>query len=104
METIVAPHIRLDAAGVAWIEGTATKVLEVVRNKQWDNCTPEQLQPEMPHLSLAQIYAALAYYHDHVEEIEAEIERRGRWVNEMRAQEKNPLSRAELLARLQDRS
>ncbi len=102
METIVAPHIRLDAAGVAWIEGTATKVLEVVLNKELSGNSPEELQPHMPHLSLPQIYAAMAYYHDHVEEIEADIERRHAWAAEMQAQEKDPLTYEEMLARRRD--
>ncbi len=34
----------------------------------------EEITTQLPHLSLAQIYAALAYYHLHVEEIEADIE------------------------------
>ncbi len=34
----------------------------------------EQISTQMPHLNLAQIYAALAYYHLNVEEIEGDIE------------------------------
>jgi hypothetical protein len=32
-----------------------------------------ELQRSHPHLTLAQIYSALAYYHDHKEEIDREI-------------------------------
>ena len=35
--------------------------------------TPEEITTEVPHLSLAQVYAALAYYHANPEEIEADI-------------------------------
>jgi uncharacterized protein (DUF433 family) len=35
--------------------------------------TPEEITTEVPHLSLAQVYAALAYYHANREEIEADI-------------------------------
>jgi uncharacterized protein (DUF433 family) len=35
--------------------------------------TPEEIVTELPHLSLAQIYAALTYYHANREEIEADI-------------------------------
>ncbi len=35
--------------------------------------TPEEIITEVPHLSLAQVYAALAYYHANREEIEADI-------------------------------
>jgi uncharacterized protein (DUF433 family) len=35
--------------------------------------SPEEISTEIPHLSLAQVYAALAYYHANREEIEADI-------------------------------
>ena len=35
--------------------------------------TPEEITTEVPHLSLAQVYAALTYYHANREEIEADI-------------------------------
>lgn len=35
--------------------------------------TPARIVSEFPHLTLADIYAALAYYHDHREEIDADI-------------------------------
>lgn len=34
---------------------------------------PEEIHWQQPHLSLAQIYAALAYYHDHRATMDAEI-------------------------------
>jgi uncharacterized protein (DUF433 family) len=103
MTTTNVPLIRIDAAGVAWIEGTTAKVLEVVLTKLADDLTPEQVQAELPHLSLAQVYAALAYYDAHQAEMDAEIARQRAWVEELRAQEQNPLSRAELQARLRRR-
>jgi len=36
--------------------------------------TAEEIGTQLPHLRLAQIYAALTYYHLHVDEIEADIE------------------------------
>ena len=35
--------------------------------------SPEEIASEIPHLTLAQVYAALAYYHANREEIEADI-------------------------------
>jgi uncharacterized protein (DUF433 family) len=35
--------------------------------------TPDELVREWPHLSLAQIYDALSYYHDHQEEVERHV-------------------------------
>ena len=33
----------------------------------------EEIATQLPHLNLAQVYAALTYYHLHVDEIEADI-------------------------------
>ena len=101
MSTVSVPLIRVDDAGIAWIEGTTTKVIEVALAKLVSELTPEELQAELPHLSLAQIYGALAYYHAHRAEMDADIQRRKRLVEEFRAEEQNPPSRSELLARLQ---
>jgi hypothetical protein len=68
------------------------KVIEVVLAKRASGLNPEELQTELPHLSLAQIYAALAYYHAHRPEMDGEIEQRHRWAQEMRTQEREPLS------------
>ena len=35
--------------------------------------TPEEIADEVGHLSLAQVYAALAYYHANRDEIEADL-------------------------------
>ena len=53
------------------ISGTATSVRAIaIMYKQ--GLTPEEITGELP-LSLAQVYAALAFYHLHTEEIEADI-------------------------------
>jgi uncharacterized protein (DUF433 family) len=68
-------HIRIDDAGVAWIDDTNVKVIEVVVDKLAHGSSAEEMHFQYPHLSLAQIYAALSYYHDHREEIDREVER-----------------------------
>jgi len=68
-------HIRLDAHGVAWIDDTNVKVIEVAVDKLAHHCTPEEMQAQYPHLSLGQIYAALAYYHDHKEKFDEQIQK-----------------------------
>jgi uncharacterized protein (DUF433 family) len=86
MGTAVRAPIVLDERGVAYIAGTTAKVVEVVLNKEWAGQTPEELQRDMPHLTLAQIYAALAYYHQHKEELDAEIARQDESAGRMRAE------------------
>jgi uncharacterized protein (DUF433 family) len=54
------------------INGTRMTVNQlVVWYKQ--GYTPEEIADQYPHLTLAQVYAALAYYHANREEIEAEL-------------------------------
>lgn len=78
--------IVFDANGVAYIEGTTTKVIEVALAKKTSGLTPEELQAELPHLTLAQVYAALAYYYAHQAALDAEIDRRYEYAEKMRAQ------------------
>lgn len=99
MITISMNHICLDDRGVAYIAGTKMKVRQIVIEKNVWGLTPEEIQQGHDHLSLAQIHAALAYYYDHQEKIDAEIERTNREVDELRAQQPKQLTRQELEAR-----
>jgi uncharacterized protein (DUF433 family) len=85
MSTIAATHIRVDEDGVAWITDTKIKVIEVAIDKIAHGSSPEEMHFQYPHLSLAQIHAALAYYYDHQEEFDAEIARQLLEVGELRA-------------------
>lgn len=61
-------------SGEPIIEGTRTPVRSVV--EEWRLGTPpEEIPQGFPHLTLAQVFAALAYYSDHQDEINAYIER-----------------------------
>lgn len=86
MSVVATSHIEVDEAGVAWIAGANTKVIEVAIDKLSHGSSPEEMHFQYPHLSVAQIYAALAYYYDHQDELDAEIERQLREVGEMRKQ------------------
>ena len=74
MPTETATHIRLDDRGMAWIDQTNVKVIEVVLDKLAHGSSPEEMHFQYPHLSLSQIYAALAYYHDHQAAMDTQIE------------------------------
>ena len=54
-------HIRREGRGVAWIDETRVKVIEVVQDWLAHGSGPEEVHREYPHLSLAQIHAAMAY-------------------------------------------
>ncbi len=76
MSTIATAHIEIDENGVAWIDDTKVKVIEIVIDKIVHGSSPEEMHFQYPHLSLAQIHAALAYYYDNQDALEAEIDRR----------------------------
>src|SRR6266540_693711 len=81
-----ATHIWLDDRGVAWIDQTNFKVIEVVMDKLAHASSPEEMHFQYPHLSLSQIHAALAYYYDHQPEMDAQIERSTRHYEQLRSQ------------------
>jgi uncharacterized protein (DUF433 family) len=89
-------HIHLDNKGVAWIDDTNVKVIEVVLDKLAHECSPEEIHFQYPHLSLAQIYAALSYYHDHQVEFDQEIEKQLEEVDKLSAGSKNSPARERL--------
>lgn len=77
-------HIVLDSEGVPVVQGANTKVVEVVLHARSSGLTPEQLAEELPHLSPAQIHSALAYYWDHKEALDADIEERREFAEKTR--------------------
>src|SRR5687767_2083697 len=83
------PHIELDEDGRARIKGTGFKVLQIARAHIAD-ISAEEIQRRHPHLTLSQVYSALAYYHDHKEEIEEIIAEQDRFVEEFREQHPEP--------------
>jgi uncharacterized protein (DUF433 family) len=77
MPRIAHPHITSDPAicgGSAVIHGTRFPVRSVVTYVLRHGLTPEELIAKFPHLSLAQIHDALAYYYDNQSDIDREIE------------------------------
>jgi uncharacterized protein (DUF433 family) len=77
-------HIVLDEEGVPWIRGANTKVVELVEEVKSHGWSPEELAYQHSHLTLGQVHSALAYFWDHQEEIEADLDRREALVEEIR--------------------
>ena len=71
--TVKSAHIKLDARGVAWIDDTNTKVIEVAQDMIAHGWSPEEIHFQHSHLSLAQIHSALGYYYDHQAEFDKAI-------------------------------
>src|SRR6478736_2945377 len=96
MTTVMDGHIVVDEKGIARIQGSKIKVMNLVAEMQCNGFTAEQLHQGYPHLQLSHIYAALAYYLDHREQIDAQIEESARLHDEERRNHKNALTREEL--------
>jgi uncharacterized protein (DUF433 family) len=66
---VISPDVR---GGRARIAGTGVTVRRVV---EWYKLaySPEEIAHELGHVTLAQVFAALAYYHANREEIEADL-------------------------------
>lgn len=77
MKTKAYPHITRNRAvlgGIPIVAGTRTPVRSIAGYYQMGLSVDEVLQ-SLPHLSAAQVHAALAYYFDHQKEIDRDIAR-----------------------------
>jgi uncharacterized protein (DUF433 family) len=72
------------------IAGSRIPVKDVVIWNERQGMAPAEIVSKWPHLTLSDIHAALAYYHDHREGINAEIAADQAWYEEQKA--KTPLA------------
>lgn len=104
MVAVLNSLIELDAEGIPWITGANTKVVEVVLDKIANNSSPEEMHEQYPHLSPAQIHAALSYYYAHQAEVDAYIQGELKEVNELAARQPDSPLRQRLRALKRERS
>jgi uncharacterized protein (DUF433 family) len=77
-------YVQLDDRGVPIIVGTTMKVVELVTAQKAYGWSPEEIHFQHPYLSMNQIHSALAYYWDHQAEIDADIQRRLEYAEQLR--------------------
>ncbi|MCX7046119.1 MAG: DUF433 domain-containing protein [Candidatus Sumerlaeota bacterium] len=71
---IPASHICIDDKGREWIDETTYRVEQVVMDHIAHGWSPEEISfQHYGALSLAQVHAALAYYYDHQEAMDARM-------------------------------
>jgi uncharacterized protein (DUF433 family) len=85
MTAVSVSHIVLDDQGRPWVEGTNTKVVEIVLDVLAYGWSAEEVHRHHPHLPLSKIHAALSYYYDHQGEIDAEVERQEREFDQLKS-------------------
>jgi uncharacterized protein (DUF433 family) len=59
--------------GKACIAGHRVRVTDIVTWHEHQGMSPDEIVSHCPSISLADVHAALAYYFDHLEEIQAEM-------------------------------
>jgi uncharacterized protein (DUF433 family) len=85
MPTVAYAHIEFAPDGTAYIARTETKVEEVVLDHLAHSWDAAEIHRQHPHLTLAEIYSALAYYYDHQEQMDLAIKEGLRQVMEIEA-------------------
>ena len=99
LATLSINLIARDVKGRPHIAGTKMRVSQIAIERGVHDYSPEDILESHPHLTLAQIHAALAYYYENKAEIAAEIETSVRFAESSRALAGPQTTRAELEAR-----
>jgi uncharacterized protein (DUF433 family) len=75
MSTVsVYPHIVKELGAPARLEShPRTRVAMIAMDYIARGLTPEEIVAHYPYLTVAEVHGAMTYYHDHREEIDAEI-------------------------------
>lgn len=88
MERTLIQHIEIrknrDGQDRAFIAGTRVRVQDIYVDSEVLGKSPEEIAAALPHLTLAQIHAALAYYFDHREDILDELRQDERFLAVMK--------------------
>ena len=76
MEPVTQQHAERvpgKCGGKPCIKGTRIRVWDIYVANEISGHSPDEIVADYPHLSLADVYAALAYYWDNKAEIDAEM-------------------------------
>ena len=98
MTKLAYPHIESDASGEPAISGTDTKVILIAIDRLAHHWDANEIQRQRPHLTLGQIYSALAYYYDHELEMNHLIDQRLKREDDILSQLGHSRVRAQLQA------
>jgi uncharacterized protein (DUF433 family) len=82
MDDVIRQHITKTpgvCGGRACIAGHRIRVLDIVVLHERRGLSPEEIVYQYPSITLADVHAALAYYFDHREEIQADSQKDEEW-------------------------
>lgn len=86
--TVSTEHIAIRpgyCGGKPHIAGHRVKVSHIAILHEDHGLTPAQIVDQIPTITLADVHAALTYYHDHRDAIRDEIAEDERWIAEFKA-------------------
>ncbi|MEK7395833.1 MAG: hypothetical protein AAB116_02740 [Candidatus Poribacteria bacterium] len=77
-------YVAIEEEGIPTIKPTTMKIELLIKERRMFGFGVKRQQEGHPYLTIAQIHSALSYYFDHKKEIDADIKRRNKFVEEMR--------------------
>ncbi|QDV38378.1 DUF433 domain-containing protein [Tautonia plasticadhaerens] len=86
MSAVTYAHIEPDEQGRPIVSGTRFKVRLIAQDHVAHGRDAEEIRRHHPGLTLGQIHSALAYYYDHKDEMDRDLEERHRRVDRLRAE------------------
>lgn len=80
IEIVVKPN----GTSLAYIKGTRIRVQDIVMDYEIQGMSVDEIALNPPHITLAQIHAALSFYFDHRDEIQQQIKNDEQYVEMVR--------------------
>src|SRR3990170_2761544 len=69
----------------AYIAGTRVSVEDIYLRHEMGGQTPDEIVQSLPHLTLAQVHAALSYAYGHLDEIRRQIKEGDAFISQLKA-------------------
>jgi uncharacterized protein (DUF433 family) len=87
MQAVASPKVHIDETGKRpVVAGTDIKASQIASESELLGMSPDEIVEAHPHLTLADVHAALAYYYDHGDAIRAEWDEGRALVDSLRQQ------------------
>ena len=86
--SVITEHIEITpgvCGGKPRIAGHRIKVQDIVIWYERMGMSPDEIVSQYPSITLSDVYAALAYYHDHLEEIRRHIQEDEEFARDLQA-------------------
>lgn len=87
--SVISEHININpdiCGGKPHIVGHRIKVQDIVIWHEKMGMSPDEIVSQYPSITLSDVYAALAYYHDRIQEIREQIQADEAFAGELQAQ------------------